>query len=54
MREADPTHEVFKARIRAEWIEAWADQDARIEAFFVTFLQPTHGLIHITERCINH
>jgi len=37
MWEADAANKVLKARIRADRIEAWPQENSRIEAFFVAF-----------------
>ena len=45
-------HKVLEARVGAERIEAWPQQDAGVKSFFVTFFEPIHGLISVPERCI--
>src|SRR6266446_2654051 len=45
---------VFKARVRAERIEARPQQDAWVKSLFVAFFEPIYGLIRIPERCIDH
>ena len=37
MREAGTAHEVFKAWVRTERIEAWSDQDAGVKPLFVAY-----------------
>src|ERR1700739_1832114 len=54
MREADTAYQVFEARVRAERIEAWPQQDARVKSLPVAFFQPIHRLILIPESCIDH
>jgi len=51
--EADTAHEVFKAWVRPERIEARSDEDAGIEPLLVTSFEPTHGLIRVTERRVD-
>jgi hypothetical protein len=53
-READTAHKVSKARIGAEGIESWSQEDTRIKSLFVAFFEPIHGLIRITESRIDH
>jgi len=53
-RDADTAHKVFKARVRAERIEARPQQDAWVQSLFVGCFEPIHGLISIPERCIDH
>ena len=47
-------HDVFKTRVRAERVEARAQQNAGVESLFVASLQPVHRLIFITESCIDY
>ena len=47
LRESAAAHEILETRVRSERIEAWSDQDARVEPLFVAFLEPTHRLIRI-------
>ena len=54
MREACTAHEVFKAWVRTERIEAWSDQDAGVKPLFVAYFEPTHGLICLPQRCIDY
>ena len=37
----------------AQRIEAWPQQDTRIKSN-VTFFKPIHGLVRISERCLDH
>src|SRR6476620_12085443 len=54
LRESAAAHEILETRVRSERIEAWSDQDARVEPLFVAFLEPTHRLIRIPERRVDH
>jgi hypothetical protein len=47
-------HKVLEARVGAKGIEARPQQDARVKSLFVAFFEPIHGLIRISERCIDH
>src|ERR1700758_2836449 len=51
---ANVAQKALEARVGAEGIEAWPEQDARGESFFEAFFEPTHGLILISERRIDH
>ena len=53
-READTVQKVFKARVRAQRIEARPQQDARVKSLFVASFEPTHGLIRLPESYIDH
>ena len=47
-------YKILEARIRAQGIESRPQQDARVKSLLVAFLKPIHGLIVITDRCIDH
>jgi len=53
-READAAHKVLKARVGAEGIEARTQEDNWIKSIFKAFFEPIHGLVRITESCIDH
>src|SRR5271155_1831908 len=52
--EAEAAHEVLKAWVRAERIQAGPQQDAWVKSLFVPFLQPIHRVISVPKGCINH
>ena len=45
---------IFEARVGAKGIEARPQQDARVKSLLVALFEPSHGLIRISERCIDH
>ena len=47
-------HKALKSGVGAERIEARSQQNTRIKSLCVAFFKPIHGLIHISERCIDH
>src|SRR5580693_492243 len=47
-------HKILEARVRAERIEAWPPEDARVKSLLVAFFKPIHGLIPISERYVDH
>src|SRR4029077_6294691 len=51
---ADSAHEFLKSWIRPQRIEPWPQQHARVESLFVSLFQPTHRLILLPERSIDH
>ena len=53
-READTVQKVFKARVRAQRIEARPQKDARVKSLFVAFFEPIYSLIRIAKSCIDH
>jgi hypothetical protein len=53
-READAAQKIFKARVRADRIEASPQQDARVKSLLIAFFEPIHSLIGIPESYIDH
>jgi hypothetical protein len=45
---------VLEARVGAERIEARPQQDARLKSLLVPLFEPSHDLIRISERCVDH
>jgi len=51
---ANAAQKVLEARVGAEGIEARPEQDAGVKSLFEAFFEPSHGLICISERCVDH
>ena len=51
---ANAAQKVLEARVGAEGIEAGPEQDAWVKSLFEAFFEPIHGLICISQRCIDH
>jgi hypothetical protein len=45
---ANAAQKVLEARVGAEGIEAWSEQDAGVKSLFEAFFDPIHGLIGIS------
>lgn len=53
-RKADTTRQVLKTRVRPQRIESRPQQDSWVESFFVASFEPTHGLIRVPKRGVDH
>ena len=52
--EANAVQKILEARVGTKRIEARPEQDAGVKSLLEAFFQPIHGLIGISERCIDH
>jgi hypothetical protein len=52
--ETHATREGLEPRVGAERIETRPQEDAWVEPFVVSLLEPGHRLIPVAERCVDH
>src|SRR6266566_3655449 len=50
---SNATREVLEPRIGAKRIEAWTQENSRVEALFIAFFKPSHRSTVIAESCID-
>src|SRR5690349_12192980 len=51
---ADASFKCLEARIGAERLKPWPQEDARVESLTIGAVEPRHRLIQVSERRIDH